>query len=116
VYAWKEVSFKGKTYHLRLGMPQAADYDAFSPGQKGAKKDLKWQLSGLIPDRPRSEKSPSGYFGGSLSFINMDSKAPSMPRGTEIKGNLTPVAGATLFDGSAPQTIVKTFVIDDVSE
>lgn len=113
IYAWKEVTYKGKTFHLRMGMPKEADYDAFSPGKEGAEKNFKWQLSGIIPDRPRSEQSASGYFGGTLRFTNMDAETLSMPAGTEVSVTLTPVAGATLFDGSAPKTIQKTFTIED---
>lgn len=116
IYAWKEVTYKGKIYHLRMGMTDATDYDAFSPGEKGAVKNFQWQLSGVIPDRPRADKSPSGYFGGSLSFINMDPDAISMPVNTEVTITLTPVAGATLFDGSSPQVIQKSFTIEASNE
>lgn len=116
IYAWKEVSYKGKIYHLRMGMPNDSDYNAFSPGEKGAIKNFQWQLSGIIPDRPRSNKSPSGYFGGSLSFINMDPDANSIPKNTDITITLTPIAGAALFDGSTPQTIQKSFTIEGGNE
>ncbi len=116
IYAWKEITYKDKIYHLRLGMPNASDYDAFSPGKEGAVKNFQWQLSGNIPDRPRSEKSASGYFGGSLRFTNMDSEGRSMPAGTQVTVSLTPVAGATLFDGSAPKTIQKSFTIEGGNE
>ncbi|AHM62683.1 hypothetical protein D770_22180 [Flammeovirgaceae bacterium 311] len=111
VYAWKEMSYKGKTYHLRLGMPSAADYEAFSPGREGAVKNFNWQLSGPIPDRPRSERSGSGYFGGTILFRNLGPDAGTMAAGTEVTITLTPVAGATLLDGSAPQVIRKSFTI-----
>ena len=109
IYAWKEINYKGHTYHLRLGMPNAADYDAFSPGESGAVKDFKWQLSGPIPDRPRNDRMSSGYFGGVLRFTNMDANFNSLPAGTVVTITLTPVAGATLFDGSTPQTISRSF-------
>jgi hypothetical protein len=112
VYAWKDVTYKGQVYHLRMGMDKAQDYNSFSPGQGGAVKNFKWQLAGTIPDRPQQEQSSSGYFGGALRFTNMDSDANSMPRGTEVTITLTPVAGATRFDGSAPQTIRKSFTIE----
>jgi hypothetical protein len=113
IYAWKEITYKGKTYHLRLGMPKEPDYDAFSPGKEGAVKNFKWQLSGNIPDRPRSANSASGYFGGTLRFSNMNSDFQSLPAGTVVAVTLTPVAGATLFDGSAPSVVKKTFTIED---
>ncbi|HEV7348262.1 carboxypeptidase-like regulatory domain-containing protein [Telluribacter sp.] len=112
VYAWKEVNYKGKTYHLRLGMPAAADYDAVSPGKDGVVKNFRWQLSGQIPDRPRSERSGSGYFGGTLLFRNLGPDASTMAAGTVVTITLTPVAGATLFDGSAPTIIKKSFTIE----
>ncbi|WP_225000304.1 carboxypeptidase-like regulatory domain-containing protein [Cesiribacter sp. SM1] len=113
IYAWKEVSYKGKTYHLRMGMPAAADYNAFSPGKEGAVKNFRWQLSGPIPDRPRSERSGSGYFGGTLLFTNLGPDAVQMPSGTVVTVTLTPVAGATLLDGSAPEVIKKSFTIEE---
>ncbi len=116
IYAWHDVEYKGHTYHLRMGMPTPADYDAFSPGEAGAVKNFKWQLSGQIPDRPRGERTSTGYFGGALRFTNMDVDAVSMPVGTVVTITLTPVAGATLFDGSAPQTIQKSFTIQQANE
>jgi|GEM_PF-1366324 len=113
IYAWKEVTYKGKTYHLRLGMPKTADYDAFSPGMEGAEKNFKWQLSGIIPDRPRSEKAASGYFGGTLRFSNMNADFLSLPAGTVVTVTLTPVTGATLFDGTTPTVVKKTFTVED---
>lgn len=113
IYAWKETMYKGKTYHLRMGMPAAVDYDAFSPGKEGAVKNFRWQLSGPIPDRPRSDRSGSGYFGGTLLFRNLGPDATTMAAGTEVTVTLTPVAGATLLDGSAPEIIRKEFTIVD---
>ena len=112
IYAWKEVTYKGKTYHLRMGMPAVSDYDAFSPSKEGAVKNFKWQLSGPIPDRPRSDRSGSGYFGGTLIFRNLGPEAISISPGTEITITLTPVSGANLFDGSTPQVISKSFTIE----
>ena len=116
IYAWKEVNYKGRTYHLRMGMPNVADYDAFSPGEAGAVKNFRWQLSGPIPDRPRSDRSSSGYFGGVLRFTNMDADLNQLPAGTTVTVTLTPLAGATLFDGSTPQTIQRSFTIEKASE
>jgi hypothetical protein len=113
IYAWKQVTYKGKTYHLRLGMPNESDYDAFSPGKDGLIRNFKWQLSGMIPDRPRSEKSASGYFGGTLRFSNMNADFLSLPAGTVVTITLSPVAGATLFDGTVPSVVKKTFTIED---
>lgn len=112
IYAWKEVSYKGKTYHLRMGMPAAVDYEIFSPPKEGVVKNFKWQLSGPIPDRPRSERSGSGYFGGTLIFTNLGPDFATILPGTAITITLTPVSGATLFDGSTPQVISKSFTIE----
>jgi hypothetical protein len=111
IYAWKDVTYKGQVYQLRMGMDKATDYDAVSPGVNGVVKNFKWQLSGPIPDRPQQPQSSSGYFGGALRFANMDQNFAFMPQGTEVTITLTPVAGTTRFDGSAAQVIRKTFTI-----
>ncbi|WP_345226029.1 carboxypeptidase-like regulatory domain-containing protein [Hymenobacter koreensis] len=116
VYAWKEVSYKGHVYQLRMGMNTVADYNAFSPGESGAVKNFKWLLSGTIPDRPQQAHSSSGYFGGALRFANMDQNFAFIPRGTEVTITFTPVAGAKHFDGSAAQVIRKTFTIGESSQ
>ena len=43
----------------------------------------------------------------------MDADGNSMPVGTKVTITLTPEAGAILFDGSAPETIEKSFTIDE---
>ncbi|MBF9219835.1 carboxypeptidase-like regulatory domain-containing protein [Hymenobacter ruricola] len=116
IYAWHEVTYKGQPYTLRLGMPTAAGYDAFAPGSQGATRDFRWQLSGTIPDRPRTPGTSAGYFGGAIRLVNMDSNFTGMPVGTEVTVTLTPVAGATLFDGSAPQVIRKSFTVVPYTE
>ncbi|SDM75647.1 Carboxypeptidase regulatory-like domain-containing protein [Catalinimonas alkaloidigena] len=112
IYAWKEVRFNGKTYHLRLGMPHEQDYDAFSPGQAGEVRDFVWKLSGIIPDRTRSDDSPAGYFGGTIFFSNFTSDWEPLPAGAQVTVTFTPETGATLFDGSAPQPLQKSFTIE----
>lgn len=111
LYAWKETFYKGQTYALRLGMPNAADYDAFAPGSQGAVRDFQWQLAGRILDRTPSGQASSGYFGGTLRFVNFDSNFNALPAGTEVAVTLTPVAGATLLDGSAPSVLQKSFTV-----
>ncbi|MBF9141919.1 carboxypeptidase-like regulatory domain-containing protein [Hymenobacter properus] len=116
IYAWKETTYKGQAYTLRMGMPNAADYDAFSTTAQGTVRNFRWQLSGRIPDRPISSMSPgAGYFGGAFRFGTLDSNFNSLPAGTEVTVTLTPVAGATLFDGSAPQVIQKSFTVVNAS-
>src|SRR5579875_2973533 len=62
IYAWKEVEYQGKIYHLRLGMKTDADYDAFSTDDKAIVKDFVWKLNGRIPDRSASYENGWGYF------------------------------------------------------
>ncbi len=115
IYAWKETTYKGKTYTLRMGMPTAADYNPFAPGSQGAVKNFQWRLSGEIPDRTRSDNSGEGYFGGTIRFVTLDNNFNALPANTTVTVTLTPVAGATLFDGSAPQVVKKQFVTEAAS-
>jgi hypothetical protein len=59
IWAWHEVDYGGRSYCVRLGMPDAGDYDAFLPGA-GAVRDFRWQLTGRIPD------AGNNYFGAPL--------------------------------------------------
>lgn len=114
IYAWKEVTYKGKVYHLRLGMKEAADYDAFATNDKSVTKDFVWKLSGRIPDRSASYENGWGYFGGSLRFVNLNNLVPAMAAGTKVTITLTPVNGAKYLDGSpATQPVVNTFTLQE---
>jgi len=114
IYAWKEVDYKGKTYHLRLGMNDATDYDAFSTDDKPVVKNFVWKLKGRIPDRSASYENGWGYFGGSLRFVNINAVVPDMTAGTKVTVRLTPVPGATYLDGTPATTpVVNTFTIQD---
>lgn len=114
IYAWKNVDYKGKIFHLRMGMKNDADYDAFSTNDKTVVKNFVWKLSGLIPDRDQDVRNGFGYFGGSLLFVNINNLVPQMPAGTKVTVTLTPAAGAAYIDGrtaTAAGTITKTFTI-----
>ena len=113
IYAWKEVQFMDKTYHLRLGMKNATDYDAFSTNDKTVVRDFVWKLDGRIPDRSASADYGMGYFGGALYFVNLNGKGyPPMAAGTKVTVTLTPVTGATYLDGTpATTTVTKSFTI-----
>ncbi|RDC66348.1 carboxypeptidase-like regulatory domain-containing protein [Adhaeribacter pallidiroseus] len=114
IYAWKEVAYKGKTYLLRMGMPDDRDYDAFTAGDKGVTKNFVWKLSGRIADRGADVRSGAGYFGGSLRFVNDNAVVPAMVAGTQVTITLAPTVGATYLDGTpagAAGTIVKSFTI-----
>jgi hypothetical protein len=114
IYAWKEVTYKDKIFHLRMGMKEDADYDFFTTGDNGAVKNFVWKLSGRIPDRSASVENGWGYFGGSLRFVNMNSRVPAMVTGTKVTVTLTPTSGAKYLDGTpatAAGTIKKTFTI-----
>jgi len=45
--AWAKVKFNNQEFCLRLGMPERAHYDAFSPSA-GAVRNFRWQLTGPI--------------------------------------------------------------------
>lgn len=113
IYAWKEIATDDGTYQARLGMPNDSDYDAFSVPANGATKNFVWKLSGRIPDRVVSNENGSGYFGGSIKFINYNSFEDEMPAGTEVTITLTPVTGATFLDGTpaAGRIVEKKFTI-----
>lgn len=111
IYAWKEAAYKGQTYYLRLGMPSLTDYDAFSTSAQGTVKNFQWRLSGRIPDRPASAYSGAGYFGGALRCVILDSNFDTLPEGSEVTVIFTPVAGAALLDGRAPQVVRKSFTV-----
>lgn len=118
VFAWKNVTdADGQVYHLRIAGATDADYEPFAPGSKTVVRNFKWKLTGVIPDRDQAVDFSSGYFGGSLHFVNAhynddESKPTEMPAGTKINVTLTPAAGATYLDGSpATQVITKSFTI-----
>ena len=116
--AWKTVTTPdGDTYHLRIAGATDADYEPFTPGENAIIRNFKWKLSGVIPDRPQAADFSTGYFGGSLRFVNDHYRDNSdavteMPVGTVITVTLTPVNGAKYLDGSpATQVITKSFTI-----
>ncbi len=115
IYTWHDVDLNDHTYHLRMDMPSPADFGAFQPSASGAiTKDFVWRLKGKITDRQRSEKNPSGYWGGMMRFSTYS--APNheityMPKSTKLTITLTPEDGATLLDGSAAQVITKSFTV-----
>lgn len=118
IYAWKTVVTEdGDTYHLRMAGATDADYEAFTPGAQPIIRNFKWKLSGPIPDRPQAADFSSGYFGGSLTFVNTSidnnsGASAEMPEGTMVTVTLTPVAGAKYLDGTpATAVITKTFKI-----
>jgi hypothetical protein len=118
IYAWKTITTEdGDTYHLRIAGEKESDYAAFAPGKTPVVRNFRWKLTGAIPDRPQAPDFSSGYFGGSLRFVNdhyneNGGGATEMPEGTVITVTLTPVAGAKYLDGTpATQVITKTFKI-----
>lgn len=117
IYAWKEVTYKDKVFHLRMGMNNDTDYDSFTPGSNGAVRNFVWKLNGRIPDRSASIENGWGYFGGSLRFVNFNSRVPAMATGTKVTVTLTPTNGAKYLDGTsatAAGVIKKTFTISNV--
>lgn len=113
IYAWKETEAEGQVYQVRLGMEKETDYDAFNVPASGTTKNFVWKLNGRIPDRVASKENGTGYFGGTVKFINYNSITDQLPAGTEVSISFTPVAKAKYLDGtSAVDNIVeKKFTI-----
>lgn len=115
IYAWREVEFNNEVYQIRLGMETDADYNAFSVPAGGIVKNFVWKISGRIPDRTISKENGTGYFGGTIKFINYNSITDQMPAGTQVTIKLTPFTGARYLDGtpSTGKTVEKTFTVLD---
>lgn len=101
VFAWKEVEAGSEVYQLRMGMEKDADYDAFNVPPAGVTKNFEWKLSGRIPDRVVSKENGTGYFGGTIKFVNFSSLADQMPAGTQVTVKFTPETNARYLDGSS---------------
>lgn len=54
-----------------------------------------------IPDRTASPENGTGYFGGTIKFINYNTLTDQIPAGTPITVKLTPKAQATYLDGTS---------------
>ncbi len=113
IYAWREVEFNNEVYQIRLGMEADADYNAFNVPTGGIVKNFVWKISGRIPDRTVSKENGTGYFGGTIKFINYNSITNEMPAGTQVTIKLTPHTGARYLDGtsSTGKVVEKTFTI-----
>lgn len=110
--AWADVTYEGMTYLLRLGMPEARDYDFF--GSEGAVRDFQWQLTGRIPDR--TPAGATGYFGGALEFVNGTGSLydARMDAGDVVVVRLEPVG--PLIDGSEGQVLERSFTVPPHNE
>lgn len=108
VMAWTEVDYEGKRYCLRLGMPNASDYDVFS-GREGAVRDFRWQLSGPIPSQPQIPRTHAS-FGGDVRFLGEGDFT-----GKTMEVTFTPTG--PLIDGSTGSVVTRTVDIntDDVA-
>jgi hypothetical protein len=114
IMAWKEAAYKGKTFYLRLGMKNDADYSAFATNGGSVTRDFVWKLTGRIADRTTSPENGWGYFGGCLRFVNDNGVVGPMTAGTKVTVTLAPTAGAKYLDGTnatAAGTITKTFTM-----
>jgi hypothetical protein len=96
VKAWTEVAYHGRSYCVRLGMPDAADYDAFVPAGTVV-RDFRWQLTGRIPD------APANVFGAGVDVDTWD--VVGIEIGDEIEVRFTPQG--PLVDGSAGSEITR---------
>lgn len=97
--AWTRVSYGGESYCLRLGMPNAADFDSFVPSE-GAVRDFRWQLTGVIEDL----RDYDGYFGGEVRLF----------RDGRLDGTveLTFTPTGPLVDGSTIAPFTRTLDMD----
>jgi hypothetical protein len=94
--AWTEVTYNGKRYCLRMGMPNASDFDAFSPDE-GAVRNFRWQLEGVIEDL----RNYDGYFGGEIRLFS-DGSATSAD---SVELRFAP--NGPLVDGSTGRVVTR---------
>jgi hypothetical protein len=99
VHAWTEVNFNNQRFCLRLGMPDAAQYEAVNPSN-GAVRDFRWQLSGVIPDTASDPR----YFGGKIHLDLTGSFT-----GSTVALTFTPTS--PLIDGRAASPVTRTVSI-----
>ncbi len=110
--AWANVNYQGRTYVLRMGMPDSNDYGFFNSAQ-GAVRNFRWQLSGRIPDR--AAEGSKGYFGGTLAFYNGTGIfSERMNAGDTVQVTLEPTE--PLIDGSTGQTLQRSFTVKPGNE
>ncbi|XXF76945.1 carboxypeptidase-like regulatory domain-containing protein [Myxococcaceae bacterium GXIMD 01537] len=99
VKAWKELTFNGERYCLRLGMPNVADYDTFNV-RSGAVRNFRWQLTGPIETAPSS----LWYF-GALTRLELTGNFG----GGTLELKFTPTS--TLLDGSTASTFTRSLPV-----
>lgn len=108
VVAWATIPYLGRDYTLRMGMPEASDYDYFNP-EEGVTRNFKWQISGRIPDRAAADAG--GYFGAALELMNGTGSIwdERMNPGDQVYVTLKPTSA--LIDGSTGRVIERSFTI-----
>jgi hypothetical protein len=110
--AWAPVTYNGANYILRVGMPNASDYDHFDP-RNGAVRNFQLQHKGRIQDRTPNDNG-TGYFGMSINFYKLGSLyGPQWQDGDIVKYMLTPVG--PLMDGTAGQVLQGSFNIQSTN-
>jgi hypothetical protein len=95
--AWTQVQYNGQDFCLRLGMPNASDYDSFVPTH-GTERNFQWQLTGVIEDLKEYDE----FFGG---MVRVMSTGYYMDSADAIEFTFTPTGPR--IDGSAGETIVR---------
>jgi hypothetical protein len=99
--AWTFAEYNGENFCLRLGMPEASDYAAFTV-EDGVVRNFQWQLSGVMEDL----KEYNGYFGAEIRlFIDGDMKDG------EVELTFTPTA--PLVDGSQGKIITRRLNVNN---
>jgi hypothetical protein len=108
VVAWATIPYQGQDYTLRMGMPQASDYDYFDP-KDGVVRNFEWQISGRIPDRAAADAG--GYFGAALELMSGTGSIwdERMNPGDKVYVTLKPTS--PLIDGSIGEVIERSFTI-----
>lgn len=103
IYAWHNVNYEGQNFCLRLGMPDASDYEPFA-AEEGAVRNFQWQLTGTIGTPTGSEDDV--HFGGN---VYLD------PYGDFRDGmiELTFTSTGPLIDGSAGSTFTETVNLNE---
>ncbi len=104
VYAWTEVQFNGQPFCLRLGMPDASQYEVFNPSQ-GAVRDFRWQLTGRI----ENFTGDPVYFGGKV-LLDLTGDFS----GGTLQLTFTPTSPH--IDGSPASTVTRTLQFDGTQE
>jgi hypothetical protein len=102
--AYKEVSYAGRRYCVRLAPESRSGTDAFNPAA-GMVLNWVWKLTGDTGEEP--DGIGSQYWGGSLGFGNRVNAQQDDPEWVDLEQRIefTLVPNGPLIDGSAGATV-----------